>query len=99
MDARDRCTGHQPAPQYPDGVPERAALWRSELAFRRAIVVLDNAHLLEESTPGRYRQHDLLREHALDPEDDLPDCLTRLLDYYVETASAAVSVVHPELSR
>ncbi|MFB6721503.1 helix-turn-helix domain-containing protein [Kribbella sp. NPDC056345] len=34
--------GVQPG-RIPDGVAERAALWRSELAGRRAIVVLDNA--------------------------------------------------------
>jgi tetratricopeptide (TPR) repeat protein len=74
------------------------------LSGRPASALLDDlvdAHLLEESTPNRYRQHDLLREYArsLTPDDDLRDCLTRLLDYYVETAAAAVSVAHPELSR
>lgn len=34
--------GVQPG-RIPDGVGERAALWRSELATRRAIVLLDNA--------------------------------------------------------
>lgn len=32
-----------PLGRIPDGVAERAALWRSELATRRAIVLLDNA--------------------------------------------------------
>ena len=32
-----------PPGRIPDGVAERAALWRSELATRRAIVLLDNA--------------------------------------------------------
>ncbi|MEU7860228.1 tetratricopeptide repeat protein [Nonomuraea sp. NPDC049141] len=32
-----------PLGRIPDGVTERAALWRSELATRRAIVLLDNA--------------------------------------------------------
>lgn len=32
-----------PPGRIPDGVTERAALWRSELAARRAIVLLDNA--------------------------------------------------------
>ncbi|MFF1355170.1 ATP-binding protein [Streptomyces sp. NPDC058297] len=32
-----------PPGRIPDGVAERAALWRSELAARRAIVLLDNA--------------------------------------------------------
>lgn len=32
-----------PTGRIPDGVAERAALWRSELATRRALVLLDNA--------------------------------------------------------
>lgn len=32
-----------PGGRIPDGLEERAALWRSELAGRRAVVVLDNA--------------------------------------------------------
>lgn len=32
-----------PVGRIPDGPEERAALWRSELALRRAVVVLDNA--------------------------------------------------------
>lgn len=32
-----------PPGRIPDGIAERAALWRSELATRRAIVLLDNA--------------------------------------------------------
>jgi tetratricopeptide (TPR) repeat protein/transcriptional regulator with XRE-family HTH domain len=32
-----------PAGRIPDNEPERAALWRAELAVRRAIVLLDNA--------------------------------------------------------
>jgi len=88
--------------QVPCGDLDRAAA--TALNGGPAAAVLDalvDAHLLEESTPNRYRQHDLLREYArsLPPDDDLRDCLTRLLDYYVETAAAAVSVLHPELSR
>ncbi|HWD82914.1 MAG TPA: helix-turn-helix domain-containing protein, partial [Kribbella sp.] len=44
-----------PPARIPDGLVERAALWRSELATRRAIVVLDNvadaAHV-RELLPG-----------------------------------------------
>jgi tetratricopeptide (TPR) repeat protein/transcriptional regulator with XRE-family HTH domain len=44
--------------RIPDGVAERAALWRSELATRRAIVLLDNAADAEhvrELLPGAGR--------------------------------------------
>ncbi|WP_405068490.1 tetratricopeptide repeat protein [Kribbella sp. NBC_01510] len=44
-----------PAGRIPDGRAERAALWRSELATRRAIVLLDNAadaEQVREMLPG-----------------------------------------------
>ncbi len=88
--------------QVPCGdVDAAAATALSGLPARALLDDLVDAHLLEESTPNRYRQHDLLREYArsITPDDDLRDCLTRLFDYYVETASAAVSLAHPELSR
>src|SRR5262249_58178660 len=50
--------------------------------------------LLTEPAPGRYRLHDLLREHAraLAAADDPAECdaaVTRLLDYYLHTALTA----------
>jgi tetratricopeptide (TPR) repeat protein/transcriptional regulator with XRE-family HTH domain len=81
--------------------PPAAAALSGEPAAPALLDDLVDAHLLEESTPNRYRQHDLLREFArsIGPDDDLRACLTRLLDYYLETAAAAVSRAHPELSR
>jgi hypothetical protein len=40
-----------PADRIPAGVQERVALWRSELAGRRALVVLDNAASSAQITP------------------------------------------------
>jgi tetratricopeptide (TPR) repeat protein/transcriptional regulator with XRE-family HTH domain len=61
---------------------------------RRLLGELYDQHLIGEPAPGRYRLHDLLREHARaladgsDPADR--DAATgRLLDYYLHTALAA----------
>jgi tetratricopeptide (TPR) repeat protein/transcriptional regulator with XRE-family HTH domain len=63
-------------------------------AARRGLDALYDQHLLTEPDPGRYRLHDLLREHArtLATADDPTETevtTTRLLDYYLHTALAA----------
>jgi hypothetical protein len=61
---------------------------------RSSLDELYDQHLITESAPGRYRLHDLLREHAraLAATDDPADrdaAAGRLLDYYLHTALAA----------
>src|SRR5262249_7158330 len=61
---------------------------------RRDLGELYDQHLLAEPAPGRYRLHDLLREHAraLAAADDAAEtgaAAGRLLDYYLHTALAA----------
>ncbi|HYA53889.1 MAG TPA: BTAD domain-containing putative transcriptional regulator, partial [Streptosporangiaceae bacterium] len=63
-------------------------------ATRRGLEGLYDQHLLTEPAPGRYRLHDLLREHAqaLAANDDPADgdaATGRLLDYYLHAALAA----------
>ena len=63
-------------------------------AARRGLEGLYDQHLLAEPAPGRYRLHDLLREHAqaLAAGDDPADgaaATGRLLDYYLHAALAA----------
>ena len=65
--------------------------WPPPAAASRAFY---DQHLLTEPARGRYRLHDLLREHAraLAAADDPADCdaaAGRLLDYYLHTALAA----------
>ncbi|HEY2128011.1 MAG TPA: helix-turn-helix domain-containing protein [Streptosporangiaceae bacterium] len=61
---------------------------------RRGLDELYDQHLIGEPAPGRYRLHDLLREHAraladaADPADRDASA-GRLLDYYLHTALAA----------
>jgi tetratricopeptide (TPR) repeat protein len=58
-------------------------------------------HLLQESFPGRYAFHDLVRVHAAGAaarDEDEPArraALTRLLDHYRDTASAAMDSAYP----
>jgi DNA-binding SARP family transcriptional activator/tetratricopeptide (TPR) repeat protein len=61
---------------------------------RRLLDELYEQHLLTESAPGRYRLHDLLREHARALTDGghpahRAAATGRLLDYYLHTALAA----------
>jgi class 3 adenylate cyclase/tetratricopeptide (TPR) repeat protein len=66
-----------------------AALDDSSLAdARRGLEGLYDQYLLTEPAQGRYRMHDLLREHAraladhLDSDSDRDQATARLLDYY-----------------
>ncbi len=61
---------------------------------RRGLEELYDQHLLTEPARGRYRLHDLLREHArtLAADDETAEsdaAAGRLLDYYLHTALAA----------
>jgi tetratricopeptide (TPR) repeat protein/transcriptional regulator with XRE-family HTH domain len=69
-------------------------------AARRGLEGLYDQHLITEPAPGRYRLHDLLREHAqtLAAADDPATCEAatgRLLDYYLHTALAAGAHIPP----
>jgi tetratricopeptide (TPR) repeat protein/transcriptional regulator with XRE-family HTH domain len=72
-----------------------AALDGTHLATaRRHLDGLYDQHLLTEPARGRYRLHDLLREHARALADagdpaDADAAAGRLLDYYLHTAAAA----------
>jgi tetratricopeptide (TPR) repeat protein/transcriptional regulator with XRE-family HTH domain len=72
-----------------------AALDGSDLATaRRNLEALYGLYLIAEPVRGRYRFHDLIREHAralaaTDRQDDQDAAMTRLLDYYQHTAALA----------
>ena len=77
-----------------------AALDRTDLsAARRGLEALYDQYLLTEPTQGRYRMHDLIREHArtlagrLDSDGDRDEATTRLLDYYQHTAARADALI------
>ena len=64
-------------------------------AARRGLEALYDQYLLTEPAQGRYRLHDLIREHAhalavrLDPASDTDQATARLLDYYQHAAALA----------
>ena len=66
---------------------------------RRGLDALYDQYLLTEPAPGRYRMHDLIREHAralasrLDPGDDREQATGRLLDYYQHAAARAQALL------
>ena len=66
-------------------------------AARRGLEALYDQYLLAEPARGRYRLHDLIREHAralagrLDPDRD--QATARLLDYYQHTAARADALI------
>jgi tetratricopeptide (TPR) repeat protein/transcriptional regulator with XRE-family HTH domain len=77
-----------------------AALDGADLAAaRRGLEALYDQYLLDEPAQGRYRLHDLIREHAralADRHDSGPDrdsALSRLLDYYQHTSARASALI------
>ena len=73
-----------------------AALVGADLpAARHGLEALYDQYLLTEPAQGRYRMHDLIREHAralagrLDPAPDRDQATARLLDFYQHTATLA----------
>ncbi|GAB2742547.1 AfsR/SARP family transcriptional regulator [Kitasatospora kifunensis] len=81
-----------------------AALDDSDLpTARRLLEELEDHHLVDEPVRGRYRMHDLIREHAraLGAEDDATvrhAAVARLLDSYLATATEAgrhLAIRHP----
>jgi tetratricopeptide (TPR) repeat protein/transcriptional regulator with XRE-family HTH domain len=77
-----------------------AALDGTDLAAaRRGLNALYDQYLLAEPAAGRYRLHDLIREHAralagrVEPGGAREGAVARLLDYYQHTAARADALV------
>ena len=68
-------------------------------AARQGLEALYDQYLLTEPAAGRYRMHDLIRDHAraraarVDPDQDRDDATARLLDYYQHGAALATALV------
>jgi tetratricopeptide (TPR) repeat protein len=68
-------------------------------AATRSLEALYDQYLLAETAAGRYRMHDLIREHAralaarVDPDRDRDEATGRLLDYYQHAAALAGALV------
>ncbi len=84
------------------GAPEAAALAGVPLPrARRLLERLVDAHLVEEPATGRYRLHELLRDHARqavaghETEARRRAATGRLLDHYLRCAAAATAQLGP----
>jgi len=91
--------GH-PGPDLDDRAV--AALTGTALAAARAnLRALQRDHLLQQSAPGRYTLHDLIRAYAMerstdeDPPPQRNAALTRLFDHYLAAAAAALGTIAP----
>jgi len=69
---------------------------------RRALWRLQDAHLVRQQVPDRYRMHDLVRRYAADNADNADNAhrpvevaLRRLVDHYLHTAAAAAQLLDP----
>lgn len=96
-----RLFGLAPGPHLtPSAIAGLGGLGPTEL--RRMIAELDRAHVLVESTPGRYVLHDVLRAYAAELAQSQLDPAGRdaarrqLLDHYLHTAIAADRQLEPD---
>jgi tetratricopeptide (TPR) repeat protein len=88
-----RCLGLHPGTDF-DAYAAAALAGTSAAVARRELESLYDHYLLTEPARGRYRFHDLIREHArgVAAADSLAErdaAAGRLLDYYVHAARAA----------
>ncbi|MGS2644177.1 ATP-binding protein [Streptosporangium sp. G12] len=96
--------GLHPGPEF--GFHAAAALAGSSPSRTRQLLdSLVGAHLLEQTAPGRYQFHDLLRAYAADqaqqeePPEEREVALRRVLEWYLHTADAAQSWINPAEAR
>jgi DNA-binding SARP family transcriptional activator/Tfp pilus assembly protein PilF len=94
-----RLVGLHPGPDF-DPYATAALTGTTLPQARHALDVLNRAHLLSSSAPGRYDMHDLLRGYAGDLAaalDSRERCaaLTRLFDHYSHTAAVAMDLLYP----
>ncbi|MER6009621.1 AfsR/SARP family transcriptional regulator [Streptomyces bluensis] len=91
--------GLAPGPDI--SLPAAAALTALPLPRARLLLrELEEAHLLRQHTPGRYRMHDLVRLYSTEhgrtqPADVRTAALCRLVDFYLHTAHAADRLLFP----
>ncbi|HWC83036.1 MAG TPA: tetratricopeptide repeat protein [Pseudonocardiaceae bacterium] len=99
-----RLLGLVPGPDI--GVPAAAALAEVPPAkARRTLDSLVAAHLLDQSAPGRYTAHDLLREYGrglatgCDGELAPRQARRRLHDWYLRMARSAARLCQPHMTK
>jgi tetratricopeptide (TPR) repeat protein len=95
-----RLIGLHPGPDF-DPYAVAALADTSLEAAQQMVDLLACARLIRDPRPGRYGMHDLLRAYAThladveDSEADRRAALTRLFDYYLAAAAAAMDTLIP----
>ncbi|MFJ8959700.1 AfsR/SARP family transcriptional regulator [Lentzea sp. NPDC102401] len=84
------------APGTDIGLSAAASLTALPVArVRTALRELEQANLVGQHAPGRYRMHDLVRLYAGERAHHDPAAVRRVVDFYVHTAFAAERVLDP----
>jgi DNA-binding SARP family transcriptional activator/tetratricopeptide (TPR) repeat protein len=95
-----RLLGLHPGPSL-DGFAAAALTGTTSGTAAVLLSRLARAYLIQPAGPGRHGLHDLLRGYAggqAERDDTGPDrhaAVTRLLDYYLHTAAAAIDTLYP----
>ncbi|PPK62739.1 tetratricopeptide repeat protein [Actinokineospora auranticolor] len=83
------------APGPDTGLPAAASLVALPVDCAKLLLrALEHASLVDRDNQGRYRMHDLVRDHARSLANELParerqDAIKRVFDFYVHTAAEA----------
>lgn len=95
-----RLCGLHPGPEFTAPVIAAAADWPVQDAAGWLTTLVD-AHLVEEIDEERFRLHDLLKLHSRKQSIDEDDpaargtAISRMIEWYLDTAVAADLLVHP----
>ena len=95
-----RLLGLEPGPDL-DARAAAALTGTPPTQASRVLELLARTHLVHRTRPGRYGLHDLLRAYAAglastrDAEGERQAALTRLFDYYLAAAVAAMDILVP----
>jgi DNA-binding SARP family transcriptional activator/tetratricopeptide (TPR) repeat protein len=99
-----RLLGLHPGPDF-DAYLAAAIASVTLAEARQGLEDLVDTHLLQQPAPGRYRFHDLLRDHAqaaarqAEPDMARSDAIGRILDYYLHMADEAYTILSPGRAR
>jgi DNA-binding SARP family transcriptional activator len=86
--------GLAPGPDI--GLPAVASLAAKPIGTVRALLnELGNAHLVQSTTPDRYRMHDLVHRYAFEQARSPHEATRRVLEHYLHSADIANALLGP----
>jgi DNA-binding SARP family transcriptional activator/tetratricopeptide (TPR) repeat protein len=72
-----------------------ADLYGTDVAHARsALSELVDAHLVTECAPGRFTQHDLLRDYSVELAGPQPEAVGRMVEHYIRAARRAATALY-----